>query len=284
MTSAPQPGTAGAAFDKSSDVYERMTGGCTREVAKFLLTLSPQVDSSSVILDNACGTGIVVEEILSQFPDAKPTIFAADVAPNMIAKFKDKAIRKGWMNEDDGHEHEPTLTLSVTSAEELPYPANTFTHSYTNLGFPFFQDSAKAAAQVHRTLRPGGTAFVSTWMTLGYLAPVHKAQRAVRPNDPVWEPPMPKDWCTKEKLEAVLQAGGFQTGNIQIRAKTVRYGGEGLEDFLDIMTSAFGGYVTKDWSEGEKTQWVKELRESLTEEEREGAGVEMVAWVAVARK
>lgn len=283
MTSAPQPGTAGAAFNKSSDVYERMTGGCTREVAKFLLMLSPKVDSSSVILDNACGTGIMTEEILSRSPDAHPKVFAADIAPAMIANFKDKATRKGWMNED-GREHEQTLVMSVISAEELPYPDNTFTHSYTNLGFPFFQDSAKAASHVHRTLRPGGVAFVSTWNMLGYLPPIHKAQRAVRPNDPVWEPPMPKIWCTKEKLEAVLQAGGFQAGDIQIQAKSVRYGGENLEDFLDIMTSAFGGYVTKDWSESEKTQWAKELRESLTKEERDKAGVEMVAWVAVARK
>jgi hypothetical protein len=58
----PAPGTAAAAFDKASEVYERMTGGCTREVAKFLLTLDPQVNSSSLILDNACGTGLVTEE------------------------------------------------------------------------------------------------------------------------------------------------------------------------------------------------------------------------------
>lgn len=87
MTSTPPtplPATAAIAFDRTSDIYERMTGGCTREVAKFILTLDLQVNSSSVVLDNACGTGIITEEILKQYPYTKPKLFAADLAPSMI--------------------------------------------------------------------------------------------------------------------------------------------------------------------------------------------------------
>jgi ubiquinone/menaquinone biosynthesis C-methylase UbiE len=169
-TSTPAPGTAAAAFDKASEVYGRMTGGCTREVAKFLLTLDPKVDSSSVILDNACGTGLVTEEMLAQFSDgASPKSFAADLAPSMIANIEAKAKSKGWIVDGDG---ESALTVSVMDAENLSYPDNTFTNSYTNLGFPFFSNGEKAAGHVYRTLRPGGTAFISTWKKLGYLRPV----------------------------------------------------------------------------------------------------------------
>ncbi|KAJ0426684.1 S-adenosyl-L-methionine-dependent methyltransferase [Aspergillus carlsbadensis] len=278
----PAPGTAAAAFDKASAVYERMTGGCTREAAKFLLTLGPKVDSSSVILDNACGTGIVTEEILEQFSNgAKLKIFAADFAPSMVANFEAKAKSQGWIVDGDG---DNALTVSVMDAENLTYPDGTFTHSYTNLGFPFFPDGEKAAGHVYRTLRPGGTAFISTWKMLGYRRVLHAAQRAVRPASTLWEPPMPKDWYTQEKLVRVLESAGFEAEKIRIITKPVGYRGKDLEDLLDILKTSFLGMVTSGWSEEEKDQWIKELSNALTEQEQESASLEMIAWIAVAQK
>ncbi|BCS26748.1 class I SAM-dependent methyltransferase [Aspergillus puulaauensis] len=281
MSSAPTPapGTAAAAFDKSSDAYERMTGGCTREVAQFLLTLEPKVETSSIILDNACGTGIMTSEILGLFPKAKPKIFAADLAPSMVANFSNMARAKGWIK--DGYDG---LMISVMDAEDLTYPDNTFTHSYTNLGFPFFPQAEKAAAHVYRTLKVGGTAFISTWSKLGYLRPVHEAQLRVHPDSKPWEIPMPKEWLTKERLVEVLGKGGFESGKIRVQERTVGYRGKDVDDLIDIMKASFRDYVTNGWSESEKEQWVEELRNSLREEETAMARVEMVAWVAVAQK
>ncbi|KAL4866959.1 hypothetical protein BDV12DRAFT_172123 [Aspergillus spectabilis] len=279
-TKCPPLGTAAAAFDKASDIYERMTGGCTREVAKYILTLDPKVDSSSIILDNACGTGIITEEILNHFSESRPRISAADFAPSMVSNFTTKAKAKGWITDGDVNH----LTVSVQNAEELTYPDESFTHSYTNLGFPFFADGEKAAAQLYRTLRPNGTAFISTWKTLGYLQPIHRAQLAVRLDSTPWEPLMPKEWLTKEKLVRVLVAGGFEPDRIEVHERTVGYRGKNLEALLDIMKMSFLGQVTDGWNEEEKLIWVKELRESLTEDEKMNASVEMVAWVAVATK
>ncbi|OJJ63573.1 hypothetical protein ASPSYDRAFT_38147 [Aspergillus sydowii CBS 593.65] len=134
-----------------------MTGGCTREVAQFLLTLEPKVDASSIILDNACGTGIMTSEILGLFPNAKPRLFAADLAPSMITNFSNVARAKGWLNDaEDG------LTISIMDAEDLTYPDNTFMHLYTNLGFLFFPQAEKAAAYMYCILKVGGTAFILT--------------------------------------------------------------------------------------------------------------------------
>ncbi|KAL2793040.1 S-adenosyl-L-methionine-dependent methyltransferase [Aspergillus keveii] len=214
----PAPGTAAAAFDKASEVYERMTGGCTREVAKFLLTLDPQVNSSSLILDNACGTGLVTEEILGHSSDAaKPRIFAADLAPSMVANFEAKAKSKGWIVDSDG---ESALTVSVMDAESLSYPDDTFTHSHTNLGFPFFPNGEKAAGHVYRTLRPGGTAFISTWKTLGYPRPLHAAQRAVRPRSTSWGPPMPRIGIPRRSCSGFLcLQGSRRRGSASSRSR-----------------------------------------------------------------
>ncbi|KAL4916749.1 S-adenosyl-L-methionine-dependent methyltransferase [Aspergillus aurantiobrunneus] len=259
MTSIP-PGTAAAAFDKASDVYERLTGGCTREVAQFLLTLEPRVCASSNILDNACGTGIMTSEILRQFPQAKPRISAADLAPSMVSKFRAKASSEGWLEEGQN-----SLAISVTDAQDVTYPDETFTYSCTNLDFPFFPDADKAATQVYRTLKGGGTAFISTWLTLGYVRHVQRAQLA-------------------EKLVGVLGKGGFEKDKIQIRTKTGGYRGRNLDDLLEILETGLLGQVSSGRSEEEKEKWVKELRSSLSDEEKATASVDMVAWVAVAQK
>ncbi|KAL4880322.1 S-adenosyl-L-methionine-dependent methyltransferase [Aspergillus karnatakaensis] len=288
----PPSGTAAYAFNKASDVYERLTGGCTREVAQYILFLNPKVTSSSVVLDNACGTGIITEEIINLFPDpaSLPQVYAADFAPTMISNLTTKATRNGWIPDPNtGTEREEKklnviLNISVQNAEELQYEDNTFTHSYTNLGFPFFPDGVKAAGQVYRTLSPGGTAFVTTWKKLGYLRPIHQAQLAVRPEATPWEVPMPREWMTREKLVGVLEGGGFERGKIEVFEKVVGYRGEDLDDLMDILKTAFLRLVTEGWSEGEKERWVEEVRGGLTEEEKETARLEMVAWVAVARK
>ncbi|RHZ49629.1 hypothetical protein CDV55_101717 [Aspergillus turcosus] len=270
-TSNLPAGSAAEHFNKASASYERMTGGCTREVARFLLTLQPTVDSSSVVLDNACGTGIITEEMIDRVPQAK--IYAADIAPSMVANLTSKAASKGWEN----------VEASVMDAEELTFADDMFTHSYTNLGILFFQNPEKAAAHIYRTLRPGGTAFVTTWSELGYVAHVYRAQKAIRPDCTPWKLPIDMAWFTEERLRQVLEAGGFEAGNVQIQTRTVGYRGNDLDDLVDRMKTAFA-VATEGWSEEEREKWPGALRDSLSEAERANASVEMVAYVAVARK
>ncbi|GFG13976.1 ubiquinone/menaquinone biosynthesis C-methyltransferase UbiE [Aspergillus lentulus] len=143
--------------------YERVTGSCTREVAQFLLTLQPTVDASSVVLDNACGTGIITEEILERFPTAsKPKVYAADLASSMVSSLSTKAASKGWVNGEDG-----LVEASVMDAKELTFPYNMFTHSYTDLGILFFKIPEKGPSQIYRTLQPGGTAFLQPGRSWG---------------------------------------------------------------------------------------------------------------------
>lgn len=95
---------------------------------------------------------------------------------------------------------------------------------------------------------------------------------------------MPKEWLTKEKLVEVLEKGGFDSEKIQIQERTVGYRGRDVDDLLAIMRAWLLGYVTNGWTEDEKEKWANELRDSLSEEERTMARIEMVAWVAVAQK
>ncbi|KAF4178028.1 hypothetical protein CNMCM8694_001969 [Aspergillus lentulus] len=227
MSSSSDPPAAGTATERLtvSASYERVTGGCTRDVAQFLLTLQPIVDASSVVLDNPCGTGIITEEILERFPtSSKRKIYAADLTPSKVSSLSTNA--------------------EIMDAEELTCPDNMFTHSYTNLGILFLKNPEKGASHIYRTLQPGGTAFLTTWSKLGYLSPVRRAQKAVRPDSTPWELPIGEACFTEEKLRQVLKSGGFEAGKVQSQTRTVAYRGKDLNDLVDIMVAAFSSAIT----------------------------------------
>lgn len=130
----------------------------------MLSTISPPIAPSSYILDNACGPGIVSEQIKLLHPDAR--IIATDLAPAMIEEVQRKIKAEGWSDVQ-------TDVLDVRDLSSLP--DETFTHVFTNLGLPVPGDpesGLKAAKEAFRVLRLGGVALFSTWaggFLLSYL-------------------------------------------------------------------------------------------------------------------
>lgn len=139
-----------------SSHYERMSGNCTRIVASQMLhNLNPPIDSSSYILDNACGPGIVSEQIKLVYPDAK--IMATDLSSSMIEEAQNTIEKEGWNNMEIGLE-------DVRDLKGLK--DDTFTHAFTNLGMPVPGDDesgVKITSALFRVLKVGGVALVSTW-------------------------------------------------------------------------------------------------------------------------
>lgn len=144
-----------------STTYERMTGGCTSHLAREMLnSASPPLTSSSYILDNACGPGIVTAEIKARYPSAK--VMAADLNPGMIEELLTRKTKNGW-------------TDVQTSIEDVRFlqgiEDETFTHVLTNLGMPVPGDesSVSIARQMFRVLKSGGVAIASTWAGMSFI-------------------------------------------------------------------------------------------------------------------
>jgi ubiquinone/menaquinone biosynthesis C-methylase UbiE len=62
-----------------------------------------------------------------------------------------------------------------------------FTHSITCMGVFAFPDPVKGIREIHRMLQIGGIAVVTTWKDQGFMNFMHRVQRAVRPDLPVWQ-------------------------------------------------------------------------------------------------
>lgn len=264
-------------FNEIAHSYEKSTGGCTRELAERFVPLL-NIMSDSVVLDNACGTGIVTDVLVNKFgPGKGPAIHAVDGSSRMVE-----------IVEARFHESK-NVTAAVMPGEDLAFPDETFTHSVTNLGFLFFDDAQKGAAEVWRTLRPGGVAVVTNWEELGYLPILRRLQREIHPEDEPFDVPIGRDWFRPAHTEEVLRSGGFQ--DVGLQAMTVHWGAGSVEEVASSLVQMFGPAVFKGWSEEEKEKAVQLLPSILREEtvslKRDGrpcVGVIMKAIVAVCKK
>jgi ubiquinone/menaquinone biosynthesis C-methylase UbiE len=139
-----------------SSNYERMSGNCTRLLAaQMIAKIDPPITSSWYILNNACGPGIVSEQIKLLHPDAR--ILAVDIAPGIIEQAQQAINTNSWRNME-------TKVLDVRDLSALQ--DGTFTHVITNLGLPVPGDvgsGSKITKEMFRVLKKGGVALVSTW-------------------------------------------------------------------------------------------------------------------------
>ncbi|RMJ14387.1 hypothetical protein BHE90_001661 [Fusarium euwallaceae] len=278
--------TAIGHFDSTAAQYEASTGGSTRELARLLLDI-PQLKSiyqpSAIVLDNACGTGIVAEEIVLRARRTNsnaPKLYAVDPAPNMVEISRKKLDALGASE---------TSNTAIMPGEKLEFQDEMFTHSITNLGILFYTDGDAGAKEIYRTLKASGVAVVTSWAVLGYLEVIHPAQSVVRPDDPPFKLPIPEKWFDSAQVEKCLRDGGFE--NVTVSEKLVHYGASSAEGLMDLILNSFK-MLWNGWSEEDQNSFRRAVREKIDESSSsytmndgsQGVGVPMTAIVAVCQK
>lgn len=283
------------AWSSFADRYEKGIGGTTRYVAKRLIEQSPPFSSESVVLDNACGTGVVTEEIqahLEAQSDIKVRVYAADAAPQMVQVLKSKAEQARnnatWPNIAD-------LSTHVIPAEELDesiVPSSSVTHAYMNFGIFFCSDALKAAQHIHRVLKPGGTAFVTTWADLGYDGFMRETEKVCNPGNENFELPFAPEWHDPEYANILFPQAGFSKEKIKVFQQPSYFRAKDIEEMTTLHTELFGALIRgkegfKD--EESKMLWRKTLAENMVKDEHylqeeNGIAIKMLANVAICTK
>jgi ubiquinone/menaquinone biosynthesis C-methylase UbiE len=262
-------------FITTSSEYEQQSAGVTRIIGKQILDNLPPIEASSVVHDNACGPGIITKEILAAAARSKttpPTIHATDFTEAMVN------MLQLVIDEEKLHEH---VTAQVMDGSDLSkFSDKTFTHSITNFGMFAFPDPIAGAAHIRRTLKDGGVAAVTTWKYPGNVFFANEVRDALNPGMPPWFPLM--DWLEEAKLPGILQAAGFAEENIDISTRKASINIDDLDLAVALFDGPFFNPAKNGMSEEQKSRWVEVVRKKL--EEREGKAIDMIAWVAVAKK
>ena len=270
-----------------AEAYERRVGGCTSAVGIYALSLVPSsLEPSARILDNACGPGVLVPSLLEKFAGAQ--VDAVDNSADMVSIVAATAKSNGWADR---------VKASVMDACALSaFEDGRFYVSVTNFGIALFSDMSKGAGEIYRTLKPGGTAVVTQWRSVGWLPLLHEVQKLVRPvGEAPWSMPGFAEWEKREKLVRLHTEAGFDEKNMRIEEKkSVMWAPEGgVEEVVEMMAENLGP-MTKGWEAGEKkripnalTKISKEHKERFLVGDDVGRRMGLKgfeAWIAIARK
>ncbi len=259
----------------------------TRELARHIIDLIPAPDEKSSILDNACGNGVVAQELLIKYPNTSVNIACTDAAKPMVNLAK--------------HSVQTSSTKATVSFDEMPgeklgFPDDHFSHSITNQGITFFKDSEQGAREIQRTLQPGGMAVVSTWKQLPYIGLIQQAQKVVTPDAPPFSPPFSRDWMQATFLEKVLQGAGLK--DVKVQEIQVHYAAKNFQGVCECLMMIFH-VIFQSWSEEKKVEFQKQLEVlvekvvvpvqrlvtgSVNGEKEDLVGIPCIALVAVATK
>ncbi|KAL0489526.1 demethylmenaquinone methyltransferase [Acrasis kona] len=264
------PNLSDDTFTNLAKKYNKHTGGATREVGRFTVSIAPTLSTSSVVLDNACGTGIIAEEVMKICQGA--TVHAVDFSEGMVEVAKGVVSENNWSS----------VTVQKMDGHNLAFEDNTFTHSISNFGLFLFPDSVKGLQEAKRTLKPDGWIAVTSWFVVGWYPVAQTSLK--RAKDIHFEmPPLFSNWNTKEAASQQLLKAGFR--NVQseeckayLRFQTIDEHVESISTFLPNMVPALKSWSTEEQS-AFKVVLKEELEKAVARDENNNYTLPMFAYV-----
>jgi len=258
-----------------------LMGDVSVQVAHRTVTLA-KLKSGSIVLDNACGNGVVTLAIIDVEKPSEITIHATDLNPKMCEVTAALAASKGWTG---------SVMTAAMPAEALAFDDNFFSHSFTNFLFNSTKEPEKVASNIYRTLKPGGTAIVTTWATAPHIPAALTAHTVTRGPDVFHAMEKGGEWRDPSHVKKVLKEAGFTDVYMEQCNSVLAI--SDLRRWSLLAWSFFGGMTSGGWTEedeGKFQQAVDVIHDAMLKNDgveadgKGGAKVKMLANVAVAKK
>ncbi|KAI0200941.1 S-adenosyl-L-methionine-dependent methyltransferase [Astrocystis sublimbata] len=282
----PESNSNKAHFSRGA-MYEKLAGETSTRLSATALSYLPlsSYTSTSRILDSACGPGIVSKLLLSPSPEyvsvsnlpinPPPQVTGIDLSEPMIEQYNINKDALGWATAEGRVQDSQDLTA---------FSDDTIDAVVMSLGIFSLPDAVVGVREMHRVLKPGGHAVVTTWKSRRPIEILRRAANSIRPGAGEITDVDPK-WLTSEHLAAVMVEGGFEPGSVQLSEADPNWRLESLDDLLEGMNSPmWTAQYCKGWTQEESARWTDAVYKQLTEEERATSTLGMVAHVCVAQK
>ena len=138
-------------WDRAVSTYERAWKSQLEPAQNRMLALAA-LRPGDRVLDVACGTGLVTFRA-AEMVGSTGEVTGVDISGQMIESARQRAAELGFSN----------VAFERSGAEELPFEPATFDVALCALGLMYVPDPVLAAAEMHRTLKPGGSAAAAVW-------------------------------------------------------------------------------------------------------------------------
>lgn len=197
------------------DPWDAVAGGYTAEMLALMGPISERaielagLPSDAVVLDVACGPGTLALQIA---PRVK-RVQALDFAPAMLEHLRAAAATAGISN----------VETTTGDGQALPFADETFDAGFSMFGLMFFPDRPKGFSELHRVLRAGGVAVVSSWAPVEESSLMTLMFGAVRVMDPSRPAPQ-ADMLSLEnpaRLRAEMAEAGFESVAVHVHEQAL---------------------------------------------------------------
>lgn len=183
-----------------------------------------QLRPGASVLDVASGTGHVALQAARTFCD----VTGIDYVAELIETARLRAAAEGL-----------PVAFEVADAEALPFADSSFDYVVSAIGVMFTADHDRAAAELVRVCKPGGTIGLANWTAEGFIGRVLKTVGAHVPPPPVALPPT--RWGNEDVVRELL--GGTISGiSSQTYVVTQRFVSPAA--FADFMLTYYGPTYT----------------------------------------
>lgn len=139
------------AFSEAAPSYDSVAV-LQRKVGKNLLKQLDYSVQPNTIVDIGCGTGFLLETVISQKKVASELLIALDIAQPMLQQARLKLAKH-------------PVTYLCADAEVLPLQANSVDWVISNLAVQWCNNPANIFAEIKRVLKPGGLLLLTTFGT-----------------------------------------------------------------------------------------------------------------------
>jgi SAM-dependent methyltransferase len=194
--------------------------GVTLALMAELLAEAADLKPGQKVLDVASGNGNAALAAARRFSE----VTGIDYVPMLLVEARKRAQAEGL-----------TIDLQEGDAEELPFEDASFDAALSTLGVMFAPDQEKAAAELLRVVKPGGTIGMANWVPDGYVADLFRTIGRYVPPPAGLKPPF--RWGTEEGLDELLDGG---IGSLQTRRRTFVWRFPSVRHHVDFMRGYYG--------------------------------------------
>jgi SAM-dependent methyltransferase len=172
------------------------------------------------VLDVATGTGNAA--IAAARSGA--TVIGIDYVPELLAKARARAAAEGL-----------PVEFAEGDAEQLAFPDASFDVVLSCVGVMFAPDQERAAAELLRVCRPGGTIGLVAWTPDGFIGELFRIVGRYVPPPAALRPPA--EWGTEQRLRELLGSG---ISELQTRSLDAVLRFASPQDFADVFRENYG--------------------------------------------
>jgi SAM-dependent methyltransferase len=153
-------------FAVAAEAYDRFMGRYSEPLAPQLADFAG-IAGGQRVLDVGCGPGALIAELVRQLGPG--SVSAIDPSEPFVAAARERF---------------PEITVQRASAEQLPFPADTFDAALAQLVVHFMQDPVAGLGEMARVTRPGSVVAACVWDHGSGRGPLSVFWEAARSLDP----------------------------------------------------------------------------------------------------